>query len=55
MLLRKCTGGGTWPVRLEGGGPGEQRGTCCIPSFGNIVSRFHLDVVLFHVTLSDGK
>ena len=45
-------GGRTWPLRLEGAGPGEQGGTPSIRSFlvvGNIVSRFHLDVFFHHV------
>ena len=40
-------GGRTWPLRLEGAGPGEQGGTSSMV-VGNIVSRFHLDVVFLH-------
>ena len=55
MLLRDCFGGRTWPLRLEGVGPGEQGGTSSSGSFWSLETSFHactfrgpLDFVLFH-------
>ena len=59
-------GGRTWPLRLEGAGPGEQGGTSSVRSFWLLETSFHAFIgmlcsfVMFlvfdtHVTLSDGK
>ena len=44
MLLSKCSlyiGGRTWPLGLEGAGPGERGGTSSIRSFGLLETSFH--------------
>ena len=41
MLLWKCLGGRTWPLRLKGAGPGEKGGTYSIRSFWLLETSFH--------------
>ena len=59
-------GGRTWPLRLEGAGPGEQGGTSNIRSCWSLETSFHdfiwmlCSFIMFlvfdtHATLSDGK
>ena len=59
-------GGRTWPLRLEGAGPGEKRGTSSIRGFWLLETSFHASIwmlcsfIMFmvfdtHATLSDGK
>ena len=58
--------GRTWPLRLEGAGPGEQGGTSSIRGFWLLETSFQAFIWMlcffimfmifhFHATLSDGK